>query len=199
MFLSLFSDSSKNSPDDDEDSEKEQRESSKEKENNGEIDRESTSSKEVKDEKEEDFTPKDKEEERYIPPPPLPFTLVCPKPDCSKRYRHHNGLRYQVLHSHPELLDNHGEIRDNEEIERMETESKVKEEKKFDKSQPDTMTDSSASGPSSKTLTPGPSDLIQQQQQNDLSSVDTARNERQTRSQTNRTSFRCKAHSRFSH
>ena len=196
MFLSLFSNSSKNSPDDDEDSEKEQRESSKEKENNGEIDRESTSSKKVKDEKEERFHTQGQGGGEVHP---APSTLVCPKPDCSKRYRHHNGLRYQVLHSHPELLDNHGEIRDNEEIERMETESKVKEEKKFDKSQPDTMTDSSASGPSSKTLTPGPSDLIQQQQQNDLSSVDTARNERKTRSQTNRTSFRCKAHSRFSH
>jgi hypothetical protein len=62
---------------------------------------ESTSSAKVKDEKEDDFTPKDKEEEKYIPPPPLPFILVCPKPECSKRYRHHNGLRYHVSHSHP--------------------------------------------------------------------------------------------------
>jgi hypothetical protein len=52
----------------------------------------------------------------------------------------------------------------------MEEEAKdrPKDEKKFDENQTETLTDSSASGPSSQTSTPGPSDLMQVHQQTDL-------------------------------
>lgn len=129
--------------DDDEDSEKEQRDSNKEKEN--ESDRESTSSAKVKEEKDDDFTPKDKEEEKYVPPPPLPFTLLCPKTGCSKRYRHHNGLRYHVAHAHPELLNDHGDIKETDDIQKMERAEKDKErEKEADPDAPEASEDADA-------------------------------------------------------
>ena len=170
-------DSSRTSPDDDEDSEKEQKDSKDKDKGNESDDKESSSSLRVKDEKDDDeLMPKDEEEKRYIPPPPLPYTLPCPKPGCNKRYRHKNGLRFHVSHSHPELINAHGEILDATEIERLGTDS-VKTEPisltsdtpiantqhgstllKGDEHEASTTTDSSASAASSKTSTPGPND-----------------------------------------
>ena len=118
--------SSRTSPDDDEDSEREQKDSKDKEKGNESDDKESSSSLRVKDEKDDDeLMPKDEEEKRYIPPPPLPYTLPCPKPGCKKRYRHKNGLRFHISHSHPELINVHGEIRDANEIARMATNLKA--------------------------------------------------------------------------
>ena len=158
-------DSSRNSPDDDEDSEKDPNQGGNESDKDS-----ATSSVKGKDDF-SDFMPKDKEEEKYIPPPPLPYALVCPKSSCKKRYRQHNGLRFHVSAAHPELLDELGNIRDTSEIERMEKEAKERlnkdanEEAKNGAAGAETAansTDSSNSGSSSKTSTPGPSDSSQQ-------------------------------------
>lgn len=165
-------DSSRNSPDDDEDSEKGDGPTNQ---GGNESDKDSaTSSVKGKDDKDfSDFMPKDKEEEKYIPPPPLPYALVCPKSSCKKRYRQHNGLRFHVSAAHPELLDELGNIRDTSEIERMEKEAKERLNKDSNSNEENTKngaaageaaasTDSSNSGSSSKTSTPGPSDSSQQ-------------------------------------
>ena len=62
-------------------------------------------------------------EEKYVPPPPLPFTLQCPDPDCRKGFRHPNGLRYHVSNSHPEISENESKKED------VKVEMKTKEEK----------------------------------------------------------------------
>ena len=162
-------DSSRNSPDDDEDSEKGDGPANQ---GGNESDKDSaTSSVKGKDDKDfSDFMPKDKEEEKYIPPPPLPYALVCPKSSCKKRYRQHNGLRFHVSAAHPELLDELGNIRDTSEIERMEKEAKERLNKDSEENTKNgaaageaaASTDSSNSGSSSKTSTPGPSDSSQQ-------------------------------------
>ena len=156
-------DSSRNSPDDDEDSEKDPNQGG------NESDKDSATSSVKGKEDEGDFMPKDKEEEKYIPPPPLPYALVCPKNDCKKRYRQHNGLRFHVSHAHPELLDESGNIRDTSEIERLEKEAKERLKTEDTKNGKETSgtgaenssENSSNSGSSSKTSTPGPSDSSQ--------------------------------------
>ncbi|XP_072243367.1 zinc finger protein 608 isoform X1 [Leuresthes tenuis] len=35
-------------------------------------------------------------------PPPLPILIDCPHPNCTKRYKHINGLRYHQTHAHLE-------------------------------------------------------------------------------------------------
>lgn len=108
----------------------------------------------MKEEKDEDFTPKDKEEEKYVPPPPLPFALLCPKSGCSKRYRHHNGLRYHVSHSHPELLNDHGEIKGTDEIQKAEQAEKDKEmERQQAKEVVDGKSEAEGSAPAADTAT----------------------------------------------
>ena len=170
---------SRNSPDDDDDSEKESSSSSsKEKDLNKENDA-SNSDKESAGKKEdneyEDMTPKDKEDEKYVPPPPLPYSLACPKPDCNKRYRQHNGLKFHVSFAHKELMNDDGEIKDMAEILKMEEEAKERIRKREEEKNPSLAvrneaapaagdgtaanSDSGASGPSSKTSTPGPADL----------------------------------------
>ncbi len=78
--------------------------------------------------------PKDKEEERYVPPPPLPYVLMCPKKDCNKKYRQNNGLRFHVSHMHPEFMDELGNIRDQADIEKMEATTNADNDKKKDES-----------------------------------------------------------------
>ena len=61
--------------------------------------------------------------------------LECPRRDCSKQYKHEEGLRWHLSHSHPEYIDTNGEIRDAAIVEREEQERKrkarlVKEEKR---------------------------------------------------------------------
>lgn len=149
-------DSSRNSPDDDEDSEKDTKGG-----NESDKDSATSSIKGSKEDKDDFFMPKDKEEEKYIPPPPLPYALVCPKSSCKKRYRQHNGLRFHVSHAHPELLDELGNIRDTSEIEKMEKEAKerlVKAENGQDTAKNNESATDSTSGSSSKTSTPGPSE-----------------------------------------
>ena len=169
-------DSSRTSPDDDDDSEKEQKDSKDKDKGNESDDKESTSSVRVKEEKDDDeLMPKDEEEKRYIPPPPLPYSLSCPKPGCKKSYRHKNGLRFHVSHSHPELINAQGEILDATEIEKMATALKSETMPltsdatagqhgnalcKGDEHEASTTTDSSASAASSKTSTPGPNDTM---------------------------------------
>eukprot|EP00096_Caligus_rogercresseyi_P010715 TRINITY_DN3998_c0_g4_i1.p1 TRINITY_DN3998_c0_g4~~TRINITY_DN3998_c0_g4_i1.p1 ORF type:complete len:1376 (+),score=509.89 TRINITY_DN3998_c0_g4_i1:510-4637(+) len=75
-------------------------------------------------EEEVEMTPKDPKEVKYIPPPPLPYALSCPSPGCKKRYRQHNGLRFHISHSHKELLDSKGDIRDTSDIDKCEKEAK---------------------------------------------------------------------------
>ena len=157
-------DSSRNSPDDDEDSEKDTK--------GGNDSDSATSSIKGKDDKDDyDMMPKDEEEKRYIPPPPLPYALQCPKPSCKKRYRQHNGLRFHVSHAHPELLDEVGNIRDTSEIERMEKEAKERLNAKDPAAAATAAageangnnseaSDSSNSGSSSKTATPVPSEAV---------------------------------------
>ena len=114
-------DSSRNSPDEDDSSEEKDTKGG----NDSDKDSATSSIKGSKDEDKDDFfLPKDKEEEKYIPPPPLPYALCCPKSDCKKRYRQRNGLRFHVSSAHPELLDEVGNIRDTSEIEKMEKEAK---------------------------------------------------------------------------
>lgn len=36
-------------------------------------------------------------------PPPLPILIDCPHPNCTKRYKHINGLRYHQTHAHLEV------------------------------------------------------------------------------------------------
>ena len=189
-------DSSRTSPDDDDDddSDKEEKDSKDKEKGNESDDKESSSSLRVKDEKDDDeLMPKDEEEKRYIPPPPLPYSLSCPKPGCKKCYRHKNGLRFHVSHSHPELINAHGEILDANEIERMS--SDIKEGGialtahadipttqhssamiKSEEHEASTTTDSSASAASSKTSTPGPNDhmhgMLSSSNENSLSATD---------------------------
>ena len=92
--------------------------------NESDKDSATSSMKGSKEDKDDFFLPKDKEEEKYIPPPPLPYAIMCPKPGCKKRYRQHNGLRFHVSSAHPELLDEVGNIKDTSEIEKMEKEAK---------------------------------------------------------------------------
>lgn len=33
-------------------------------------------------------------------PPPSPVLLECPEPNCSKKYKHINGLKYHQSHAH---------------------------------------------------------------------------------------------------
>ena len=61
--------------------------------------------------------------------------LSCPRRDCSKQYKHEEGLRWHLSHSHPEFIDNNGEIRDAATVEREEQERRrkaklVREEKR---------------------------------------------------------------------
>uniref|UniRef100_A0A0K2V481 C2H2-type domain-containing protein n=1 Tax=Lepeophtheirus salmonis TaxID=72036 RepID=A0A0K2V481_LEPSM len=79
---------------------------------------------------EEEMTPKDPKEVKYIPPPPLPYALTCPSPGCKKRYRQHNGLRFHISHSHKELIDSKGDIRDTTDIEKCEDEAKERLKKR---------------------------------------------------------------------
>ena len=203
-------DSSRTSPDDDDDSEKEQKDSKDKEKGNESDDKESSSSLRVKDEKDDDeLMPKDEEEKRYIPPPPLPYTLPCPKPGCSKRYRHKNGLRFHVSHSHPELINAHGEILDANEIEKMSSDLKSEAISltsdaplptsqhgstllKGDEHEASTTTDSSASAASSKTSTPGPNDHLSSgilsavnSNENSLSGVDSKTGQPLMSSQSN--------------
>ena len=146
--------SSRNSPDEEgEDSEKEKDEVKKEGET---CDKDAK----VKEEKEDDtMTPKDKEEEKYVPPPPLPYVLSCPKAGCNKKYRQHSGLNFHVSHAHKELLNEQGGIKDMSEIKKMEEEAKARLRKKEEeKNGADGGSEASASGPSSKTSTPGPTE-----------------------------------------
>ena len=48
--------------------------------------------------------------------------LECPRKDCSKQYKHEEGLRWHLSHSHPEYIDTNGEIKDAATVEREEQE-----------------------------------------------------------------------------
>lgn len=38
-------------------------------------------------------------------PPPSPVLLECPEPNCSKKYKHINGLKYHQSHAHGSVDD----------------------------------------------------------------------------------------------
>lgn len=38
-------------------------------------------------------------------PPPSPVLLECPEPNCSKKYKHINGLKYHQSHAHGSVAD----------------------------------------------------------------------------------------------
>ena len=61
--------------------------------------------------------------------------LSCPRKECNKQYKAEEGLRWHLSHSHPEFIDNNGEIRDAAIVEREEQERRrkarlLKEEKR---------------------------------------------------------------------
>ncbi|XP_061744330.1 zinc finger protein 608 [Nerophis ophidion] len=45
-------------------------------------------------------------------PPPLPILIDCPHPNCTKRYKHINGLRYHQTHAHLEAEEPRKPYRD---------------------------------------------------------------------------------------
>ena len=55
--------------------------------------------------------------------------LECPRKECSKQYKHDEGLKWHVSHSHPEFIGPDGEIRDVGEVEREEQERRRKKER----------------------------------------------------------------------
>ena len=59
--------------------------------------------------------------------------LNCPRKDCSKQYKHDDGLKWHVSHSHPEFIGADGEIRDSSEVEKEEQEKKRKNRSKEEK------------------------------------------------------------------
>ena len=48
--------------------------------------------------------------------------LECPRRDCSKQYKHDEGLRWHLSHSHPEFIDSNGDIKDAAQVEKEEQE-----------------------------------------------------------------------------
>ena len=48
--------------------------------------------------------------------------LECPRRDCSKQYKHDEGLRWHLSHSHPEFIDSNGDIKDAATVEKEEQE-----------------------------------------------------------------------------
>ncbi|XP_050294462.1 zinc finger protein 608 [Anthonomus grandis grandis] len=40
-----------------------------------------------------------------VSPPPSPVLLECPEPNCSKKYKHINGLKYHQSHAHGSVAD----------------------------------------------------------------------------------------------
>jgi len=61
--------------------------------------------------------------------------LECPRRDCNKQYKHDEGLRWHLSHSHPEFIDSNGDIKDAATVEREEQERRrkarlLKEERK---------------------------------------------------------------------
>ena len=69
-------------------------------------------------------------------PKPLSYSytmLACPRKECSKQYKHDDGLKWHVSHSHPEFIGADGEIRDSSEVEKEEQERKRKNRSREDK------------------------------------------------------------------
>ena len=59
------------------------------------------------------------------PKPPQTYSykmLECPRKECSKQYKHTEGLRWHLSHSHPEFIDGNGDIKDAATVEREEQE-----------------------------------------------------------------------------
>ena len=48
--------------------------------------------------------------------------LECPRRDCNKQYKHDEGLRWHLSHSHPEFIDSNGDIKDAATVEKEEQE-----------------------------------------------------------------------------
>ena len=68
--------------------------------------------------------------------------LECPRRDCSKQYKHDEGLRWHLSHSHPEFIDANGDIKDVATVEREEQERRrkarvAKEERKRESKETD--------------------------------------------------------------
>ena len=64
--------------------------------------------------------------------------LECPRKDCNKQYKHDEGLRWHLSHSHPEFIDSNGDIKDAATVEKEEQERRrkarmLKEERRKDK------------------------------------------------------------------
>lgn len=77
------------------------------------------------------------EQPEETPPPPPPKRepkpvvysykmLECPRKDCNKQYKHDEGLKWHLSHSHPEYIDSNGEIKDAAQVEKEEQERKRK-------------------------------------------------------------------------
>ena len=66
---------------------------------------------------------------RRDPKPPQTYSykmLECPRKDCSKQYKQDDGLRWHLSHSHPEFIDNNGDIKDAATVEKEEQERRRK-------------------------------------------------------------------------
>jgi len=76
-----------------------------------------------------DDAPADTVAPRRDPKPPQTYSykmLECPRKDCSKQYKQDDGLRWHLSHSHPEFIDNNGDIKDAATVEKEEQERRRK-------------------------------------------------------------------------